>query len=351
MSGTSRRGAPLLPARVETRSRPSGTVTVMERSPSDAECLALSLGSRRRSSRSSSGISSSRCTAPPPALLARELADELAAETFALAFERRATCRAEGSVLPWLYGIATNLLRRRRRTEQRQLRAYGRSGADRGVVYDEAVAGRRRSRRPARARPRGDAAAERDALLLYALAELSYDEIALALDVPVGTVRTWLHRARRVANASSRPRRTLSPLATQELISMDELDLFRDFRRGVAAPSDDARRRASARLATASRQARRAAGLSRRFVLARWPQPPLRARREPPWTGRRLPPEGQARSRQPATILHRVGDHDDRDRPGLQRHDQGRDWIDQRAPHRTAPSSPRRRPRHAPAGS
>ena len=28
---------------------------------------------------------------------------------------------------------------------------------------------------------------ERDALLLYALADLSYDEIALALDVPVGT--------------------------------------------------------------------------------------------------------------------------------------------------------------------
>ncbi len=40
---------------------------------------------------------------------------------------------------------------------------------------------------------------ERDALLLYALAGLSYEEIALALDVPIGTVRTWLHRARRVA--------------------------------------------------------------------------------------------------------------------------------------------------------
>ena len=37
---------------------------------------------------------------------------------------------------------------------------------------------------------------ERDALLLYAIADLSYGEIATALDVPVGTVRTWLHRAR-----------------------------------------------------------------------------------------------------------------------------------------------------------
>lgn len=40
---------------------------------------------------------------------------------------------------------------------------------------------------------------ERDALLLYALADLSYEEIASALEVPVGTVRTWLHRARRTA--------------------------------------------------------------------------------------------------------------------------------------------------------
>ena len=40
---------------------------------------------------------------------------------------------------------------------------------------------------------------ERDALLLYALAGLSYQEVAVALDVPVGTVRTWLHRAREVA--------------------------------------------------------------------------------------------------------------------------------------------------------
>ena len=40
---------------------------------------------------------------------------------------------------------------------------------------------------------------ERDALLVYALADLSYEEIAVALDVPVGTIRTWLHRARATA--------------------------------------------------------------------------------------------------------------------------------------------------------
>jgi RNA polymerase sigma factor (sigma-70 family) len=37
---------------------------------------------------------------------------------------------------------------------------------------------------------------EREVLLLYAWAELNYDEIARALDLPVGTVRSRLNRAR-----------------------------------------------------------------------------------------------------------------------------------------------------------
>ena len=132
----------------------------------------------------------------------RELADELTAETFALAFSRRGSCRASGSVLPWLYGIATNLLHRYRRAERRQLHAYNRSGVDRSVAYEDEADARvdgssldaRLAGALAAMRPR-----ERDALLLYALADLSYEEVALALDVPVGTVRTWLHRARATA--------------------------------------------------------------------------------------------------------------------------------------------------------
>jgi RNA polymerase sigma-70 factor (ECF subfamily) len=147
----------------------------------------------------------------------RDLADELAAQTFAVAFERRATCRATGSVLPWLYGIATNVLRRRRRAEGRQLRAYARTGVDRWAGYeDEAAAradgsalGARLAAALAAMRPR-----ERDALLLYALAELSYEEIAEALDVPVGTVRTWLHRAREIARRELATETDAFPLAT-----------------------------------------------------------------------------------------------------------------------------------------
>ena len=53
---------------------------------------------------------------------------------------------------------------------------------------------------------------ERDALLLYALADLSYAEIADALEVPIGTVRTWLHRAREVAQRELALRVDTSPL-------------------------------------------------------------------------------------------------------------------------------------------
>jgi RNA polymerase sigma-70 factor (ECF subfamily) len=58
---------------------------------------------------------------------------------------------------------------------------------------------------------------ERDALLLYALADLSYQEIASALDVPVGTVRKWLHRARLTARRELTSGTDAFPLAGADL--------------------------------------------------------------------------------------------------------------------------------------
>ena len=173
----------------------------MEPPPSDAGCLARSLVEPRAFE-----VLFDRHFGAVHAYLhrraGRNIADELAAETFALAFERRTSCRSKDSVLPWFYGIATNLLRRRRRIERRQLNAYAHSGVNDWVAYeDETLA--RVDNWPDGARLAGALAAmhphERDALLLYALADLSYEEIAVALDVPVGTVATWLHRARETA--------------------------------------------------------------------------------------------------------------------------------------------------------
>jgi RNA polymerase sigma factor (sigma-70 family) len=123
-----------------------------------------------------------------------DLADEIASETFVRAFDLRESYDlGVRDARPWLLGIASNLMRRHWRTEKRRLAAYARHGLPRDAGT-EAFA--------------GDAAAlaaildglrkeERDALFLHALADLSYEEIALALGIPVGTVRSRLSRARR----------------------------------------------------------------------------------------------------------------------------------------------------------
>lgn len=136
-----------------------------------------------------------------------DIADELCAETFTIAFEQRAgSLRRPAGVRPWLYGISTNLLRRHHRTESRRLRAYARSGVDQHVALDTSAAAARLDaarRGPQLARALGAMRREeRDALLLYALGDLGYEEIAAALEVPLGTVRTWLHRARAKATQS-----------------------------------------------------------------------------------------------------------------------------------------------------
>jgi RNA polymerase sigma-70 factor (ECF subfamily) len=120
-------------------------------------------------------------------------ADDLAASTFLVAFERRRQFRREASTArPWLYGIATNLLRNEWRAEKRALELLGRVGPT-ALSQDSAD--------PADAPHVGELLAgldrdQRDVLLLYAWEELSYSEIAAALGIPVGTVRSRLARAR-----------------------------------------------------------------------------------------------------------------------------------------------------------
>ena len=131
----------------------------------------------------------------------REAADELAAEVFLVAFDLRA--RYDESYLdakPWLFGIATNLFRNHRRKEQRRLKAYANSGIDPvsedGVdAIDERLDAA--GLRPALAKALSNlSSGEREVVLLYAWADLSYPEIARAMEIPVGTVRSRLARAR-----------------------------------------------------------------------------------------------------------------------------------------------------------
>jgi RNA polymerase sigma-70 factor (ECF subfamily) len=129
------------------------------------------------------------------------LADDLTAEAFLIAFRGRAKYdRAQADARPWLYGIAANLLRGHRRAESRQYRALARTGLDPATVdhgdrVTAAVAAADSVRALAGVLARLSAG-EREVLTLVSQAQLSYPEVARALGIPIGTVRSRLHSAR-----------------------------------------------------------------------------------------------------------------------------------------------------------
>lgn len=132
--------------------------------------------------------------------------EDLAAETFHVAFDQRARFdpRQSGAG-PWLYGIATNLLRRFFRTTARGERAVARLDPDGMPDPSEDALGRVEAQRlgsDLAAALGALSAGDREALLLLAWAQLTYEEIATALDIPIGTVRSRIHRARTAMRAA-----------------------------------------------------------------------------------------------------------------------------------------------------
>lgn len=130
------------------------------------------------------------------------VADDVMSETFLIAFERRETFDpSREDARPWLFGIATNLLRRHHRAEARMLSALAKSApreatsdtSDSIAAQVDAAAATARIAGVLKGMPGID----RETLLLYAWADLSYEQIACAMDVPVGTVRSRLNRARK----------------------------------------------------------------------------------------------------------------------------------------------------------
>lgn len=133
-------------------------------------------------------------------------ADDIVADTFLDAFRKRHRYDLTVSdARPWLYGIAANLIGKHHRAEVRMLRAYARTGADPVLIgipaanpADEADSriSSAAVRQDLAAALAGLARGDRDVLLMTAWADLSYAEVATALGIPVGTVRSRLHRAR-----------------------------------------------------------------------------------------------------------------------------------------------------------
>lgn len=129
------------------------------------------------------------------------LAEDLTSEVFLQAWRQRTDVRPhDGSLRPWLYGVAANLVRQHWRSRNRFGRAIARlpiAESDQG--HDDLVANgldnRRRLdqlRRAVNQLP----ASQVEVWSMRVWEEMDYDAIALALDIPVGTVRSRLSRAR-----------------------------------------------------------------------------------------------------------------------------------------------------------
>lgn len=139
-----------------------------------------------------------------------EAAHDLVSETFLVALNQRHDYDPRrGVVRSWLYGIATNLLRRHVRQEVRALQAVARSAGHapgQEVSHESRVADRLDAADMA-ARLAGALTelneGDRDVLLLTSWAGLDSNEVADALGIPVGTVRSRLHRVRKWLRANA----------------------------------------------------------------------------------------------------------------------------------------------------
>ncbi|HEY1457058.1 MAG TPA: sigma-70 family RNA polymerase sigma factor [Solirubrobacteraceae bacterium] len=129
----------------------------------------------------------------------REIADEVTARVFLVAWRRRASVPEDA--LPWLYGVARRVLAEERRGAVRRGALHDRLSGAVGVgprhvpdVPDTALA----------AALGGLSGLDREALLLRYWEELSPEQVALALGCSRATLAVRLHRAR------ARLRRALS---------------------------------------------------------------------------------------------------------------------------------------------
>ena len=138
--------------------------------------------------------------------------DDLASEVFIRAFRARARYRAQHAIaLPWLFGIANNVIADHRRLERRRLAALERLTGETPNLVDrhdaavapELVAALRRL-----------PTVERDTFLLVVWGELTQEEAAAALGVPTGTVSSRITRARKRLEAALT---TTRPALTGEL--------------------------------------------------------------------------------------------------------------------------------------
>ncbi|WFE98022.1 RNA polymerase sigma factor [Micromonospora sp. WMMD987] len=133
--------------------------------------------------------------------LGREAAEDVVAETFLKAFRARRTYDpGHSDARPWFFAIAIREIARHHRVEQARYRtllraAQHENGESLANQVADAVSART-LRGPLIEALAKLSRRDRDVLLMIAWAGLSYEEVARALQIPLGTVRSRLHRAR-----------------------------------------------------------------------------------------------------------------------------------------------------------
>jgi RNA polymerase sigma factor (sigma-70 family) len=147
--------------------------------------------------------------------LGPETAEDVVAEAFTIAWARITSFDPErGEFVSWLFGIVTNVIARHHRQETRQWRAFAKVGVHTSDTFDEELANRIDAdvRWPQVAGLLADMTGrDRDVLLLHVWQEMTYQQVADTLDIPVGTVRSRIARARgRLATASASSEHTSS---------------------------------------------------------------------------------------------------------------------------------------------
>jgi RNA polymerase sigma factor (sigma-70 family) len=150
----------------------------------------------------------------------RDAAEDLAGETFRIAFEgRRGYDPARLSARPWLLGIVRNLIRNDTRRRIREAAAYRRSPilrpGDGPDFAHEATDGLDAADDLSRIR-RGLSTMtdeELEPLLLHVWEGLSYQEVAQVMGIAVGTVRSRIHRVRTKLAATL----AVGPVSTQSI--------------------------------------------------------------------------------------------------------------------------------------
>lgn len=149
--------------------------------------------------------------------LGDDAAEDAAAEVFLRAYRRIDTLESSvAEARPWLYGIAEYVVLERWRAETRRLRLLERVGERARSASAVGAADETDATSGSTAELAPDvvsallnlSADDRSTLLLAVWGELSYDEVAAALDIPVGTVRSRIARARRQLQPVLRPSKT-----------------------------------------------------------------------------------------------------------------------------------------------